>query len=202
MPTFPARPINGGKLSATNVDANCWYEPKVNGWRTMVHLPTLTMYNRHGDACSLTAEFENAMLELKHYLHPYDWVDCEGLERRHGLCRGVLIVLDLPVNILDYDMRREEMRSKLPLFPLNTKVTHGRKVFMLPRVPAKDAPVLWELLQSANDKLTEDNWATSGGKRIDFYEGLVAKHALSRYPIQTRSDSEEFPFWTKHRFIN
>ncbi len=34
-----------------------------------------------------------------------------------------------------------------------------------------------------------------------FYEGVVMKRANSQYPIQLRSDSEEFRGWVKHRFL-
>ena len=33
-----------------------------------------------------------------------------------------------------------------------------------------------------------------------YYEGIVAKRADSRYPLQLRSPSIEFPFWMKHRW--
>ncbi len=40
------------------------------------------------------------------------------------------------------------------------------------------------------------------GWRVPFYEGIVMKRTDSAYPIHTRSATEEFPGWTKHRFLN
>ena len=47
--TYPARPINGGPLEKARPKHGEWfYEPKYNGWRALVHVPTGTMFNRHG----------------------------------------------------------------------------------------------------------------------------------------------------------
>ena len=47
--TFPARPIQGGRLDLAPPKRGLWFaEPKLNGWRALIHTPTGTMWNRHG----------------------------------------------------------------------------------------------------------------------------------------------------------
>src|SRR5437762_1954140 len=98
--TYPARPINGGPLDKAPPKFGEWYyEPKYNGWRALVHVPTGTMFNRKGERLSIQKEFTGAIEELQEINHQVcriEWLDCEALERRHNIGRGMLIVLDLP----------------------------------------------------------------------------------------------------------
>jgi hypothetical protein len=56
--TYPARPLNGGPLDRALSKSGPWhYEPKYNGWRALVHAPTGTMFNRHGQRLSIEKEF-------------------------------------------------------------------------------------------------------------------------------------------------
>src|SRR2546426_8927538 len=93
--TYPVRPVNGGPLDKAPGKVGQWlYEPKYNGWRAIVHTRTGRMFNRHGQALSIAEEFAKALKQLLG--SPFDWLDCEALERRHGIGRGTLIVLDVP----------------------------------------------------------------------------------------------------------
>ena len=50
--TYPARPIQGGPLELAPPKRGLWYaEPKLNGWRALIHMPSGTMWNRHGVEC-------------------------------------------------------------------------------------------------------------------------------------------------------
>lgn len=191
--TYPARPVNGGPLPKARPKPGLWfYEPKYNGWRTIVHAPSGTMFNRHGQALTINAEFATALAALR-YLR-LEWLDCEALERRHAIGRGSLIVLDyIPVTDpkSTYGQRREFLERDgcaIPhlgphdLVPDNT-------IRLSTRLAPVYAPKLWDDLQSANKVLG-----------CDFYEGLVAKRADSLYPLQLRNSSEEFPGWMKHRW--
>jgi hypothetical protein len=53
---------------------------------------------------------------------------------------------------------------------------------------------LWTILQECNRRLGCTEPANH------FYEGLVAKRLDSKYPLQKRSASQDFPFWMKHRW--
>src|ERR1043165_7487028 len=47
--TFPARPIQGGRLELAPPKRGLWYaEPKLNGWRALIQTPSGTLWNRHG----------------------------------------------------------------------------------------------------------------------------------------------------------
>jgi ATP-dependent DNA ligase len=61
-PTYPARPLNGGKLELARPKRGEWYaEPKFNGWRTLVHRHTGAMFNRQLEPLSIQAEFAQAL---------------------------------------------------------------------------------------------------------------------------------------------
>ena len=41
--TYPARLIQGGRLELAPLKRGLWFaEPKLNGWRTLIHTPTFT----------------------------------------------------------------------------------------------------------------------------------------------------------------
>jgi len=95
-PTFPARPIRGGKLELAPKKSGIWFaEPKYNGWRALVHTPTGAMWNRHGQRLTIEREFAKALAALRALAESgLVWADCEALERRHQIGRGSLVVLD------------------------------------------------------------------------------------------------------------
>jgi hypothetical protein len=98
--TYPARPLNGGPLELAPPKPGQWsYEPKYDGWRALVHAPTGSMFNRHGQPLSIAAEFGGALKRLRAAAVKVDgnaveWFDCEALDRRHALGRGTLLVFD------------------------------------------------------------------------------------------------------------
>ncbi len=65
-PTFPARPIRGGKLELAPKKSGVWFaEPKYNGLRALVHTPTGAMwiigelqalFARHNAGAALSAK--------------------------------------------------------------------------------------------------------------------------------------------------
>jgi len=197
--TYPARPYNGGPLDkAIKKDSGWYYEPKFNGWRTLIHLPTGTMFNRHGKELSIQHEFKAAVKELQEAYPDLEWVDCEALGRRHDIGKGTLIVLDAVIRGT-YEQRRSrlEVDRLLPLHGASS-VTLG--FFADPidmescyltdsEFGLENAESLWETMKDTNKVLG-----------TEYFEGLVAKHADSHYPIQLRSSSDECSFWVKHRW--
>ena len=95
--TFPARPIQGGRLELAPPKRGLWFaEPKLNGWRALIHTPTGTVWNRHGTPLTIAECFRPALAALaKLASRGLVWADCEALERRHNLGRGTLVVLDV-----------------------------------------------------------------------------------------------------------
>ena len=117
--TYPARPLQGGKLDRAPKKTGLWYaEPKYNGWRAVVHCPSGTMWNRHGGRLSIAHEFDAALRELKKLSATgLVWADCEAMERRHNVGRRSLIVLDWMPDLGSptYEERRVFLESLVPL---------------------------------------------------------------------------------------
>jgi hypothetical protein len=113
--TYPARPINGGHLDRALPKVGEWsYEPKYNGWRAIIHVPSGTMWNRHGKLLSIAREFETALAILKRT--GIEWLDVEALERRHALGRGSLIVLDWPTGGGVYDTYKSRTEALFRMY--------------------------------------------------------------------------------------
>ena len=199
--TFPARPIQGGRLELAPPKRGLWFaEPKLNGWRAIIHTPTGTMWNRHGSLLTIADCFRPALAALaKLASRGLVWADCEALERRHNLGRRTLIVLDAvpesgaPI----YEERRVMLESLLqydPVFDGDTSrpVPCGAVVLTPTRRADAhpDALGFYQRLRAANRALG-----------CDFFEGVVMKRADSIYPVQMRSATEEFRGWMKHRFL-
>ena len=85
--TYPARPIQGGRLELAPPKRGLWYaEPKLNGWRALIHTPTGTMWNRHGALLTIADCFRPALATLAKFAsRGLVWADCEALERRHNV---------------------------------------------------------------------------------------------------------------------
>lgn len=186
LPTFPARPTDGGPLDLAPPKTGLWlYEPKINGWRVLVHAPTGTCWNRHGQRLSIEEEFKEALGEIRHQAGRMgiDWVDCEGLSRRHNIGKGSLIVLDVlidaPCQVRGYTIRG----MWCPLLGGVQGKVHSITQYT-------DGLAMWAYLR-------DENKYTFG---CEFYEGLVAKRSDSAYPIQLRSPDERTTVWIKHRF--
>ncbi len=191
-PSFPLRPVNGGPLDLAQPKFGEWsYEPKYNGWRALVHVPTGRMFNRKLERLSIEQEFAPALEKLRQPSDgtntEFEWLDCEALERRHGIGRGALVILDWVIAGRTYVQRREEL-EKAFYIPHSTCLSLSADSVSLPR-STPQAQTLWDLLREANHIMN-----------APFYEGLVAKRSDSLYPFQLRSPSVEFPFWMKHRW--
>ena len=193
IPTYPARPINGGPLDVALAKHGDWrYEPKYNGWRALVHIATGAMFNRHGQRLTIEGEFKPALEQLRGTLdaEAFQWADCEALERRHNIGRGSLIVLDVipeaSHRAAAYLERRRWLEAVLEM-PTLSVPPEDNQVALVPSDYASDA--LWMFTRRAN--------VTLG---CAFYEGVVAKRADKPYPIQLLSAGREFPFWMKHRW--
>jgi hypothetical protein len=199
--TYPARPIQGGRLELAPPKRGLWYaEPKLNGWRALIHTPSGTMWNRHGALLTIADCFRPALAALAALAsRGLVWADCEALERRHNLGRGTLVVLDVvrEIGTASYEQRRSMLESLLPSDPVFVGEVIGPVpsggVVLTPtlRVDSHaDALALYQRLRAANRSLG-----------CDFFEGVVMKRGESAYPVQLRSATEEYRGWVKHRFL-
>jgi hypothetical protein len=198
-PTFPARPLNGGRFGLVSKKPIHLWSAKLNGWRALVHTPTGTMFNRRGKELSISAEFSEALEDMSR--SGIEWLDAEALERRHNIGRGCLVILDAVVPSLNAGERywrliEEADRRAWPSFGIGQRPEEDR-VYLLKQTAMSDASHTgkqaltgwWTWMQQVNRE-----WGA------DFYEGLVAKRGDSVYPIQLRSPDAECPFWIKHRW--
>ncbi|MFZ4484807.1 MAG: hypothetical protein ACOYOL_12615 [Chthoniobacterales bacterium] len=197
--TFPARPIQGGKLDRAPKKTGLWFtEPKYNGWRALVHCPSGTMWNRHGGRLSIAGEFASPLRELRRLADAgLVWADCEAMGRRHKVGCGTLIVLDWiaedgsPV----YEERRRFLESLVPLerMSLGEEPTiPANSMLLTPSIADADGAALqlYRSLQSVNR-----------AARVDVFEGVVMKRGGSLYPVQLRSPTEESRCLVKHRYL-
>lgn len=218
---FPARPINGGPLERARPKRGTWaWEPKLNGWRTLVHAPTRTMWNRHGQLLSIASEFAVALNRLRKISDAsgIDYFDCEGLERRHNLGRGCLYILDYLPWRTD-----PERKTAVQYFdgthgaPSRTWITRSGVLEMfVPRSPFDRRPEPDTVLRpdviivgdpalgnKPEPSCLLDMWqAMQKVNRMwgcEFYEGFVAKRADRPYP-RTLSATQETHDWMKHRW--
>ena len=200
MMTYPARPTNGGPIDQAIPKIGEWmYEPKYNGWRALVHVPTGRMWNRHGEPLSITDKFDTALAQLKETQLPFggrgmckiDWADCEALERRHNKGRGSLIVFDTPMRGRGptYAFRKSVLElSGLPNVG-DIKAPSKAGAYICPVIPEGAVETYWQDMKEFNEK-----------EGCEFFEGLVAKKVDSKYHIQLRSPNEKYGYWIKHRF--
>jgi len=200
--TYPARPIQGGRLELAPPKRGEWFaEPKVNGWRALVHTPSGAMWNRHGKRLTIAHCFKDALDELRDLGDEgLVWADCEALQRRHDVARGTLIVLDAipadPKFTPTYQERRAFLESlRIPQERFSCGIHEGepRPLLLTTSVPACDHNALLAFyfgLKEASHTL-----------KAPFFEGIVMKKADAPYPIQLRSSTEECRAMIKHRFI-
>lgn len=211
-PFFPARPVNGGPLRKALPKAGDWYyEPKVNGWRALVHCPTGTMFNRRGERLSIESEFAAALGKLHAVLDPhFVWLDVEAFERRHRFGRGSLVILDVPLCLGDYNFRHQAIHAHLVAPGIATSWAHEQLA------PPESTVLKFAYMYESIEQQTRHGWKADGclapeaaWERLqavnhslgaELFEGLVAKRGDSRYPRQLRSPDVEFPFWVKHRW--
>ena len=199
-PTFPARPIRGGKLELAPKKSGLWFaEPKFNGWRALVHTPTGAMWNRHGQRLTIEREFAQALAALRALAESgLVWADCEALERRHQIGRGSLVVLDwIPESgYPTYEKRREFLAGLVQIERLSTGEWESfpeNALFLPPSVRDEGSAVsdFYAGLKAINRRL-----------RCDFFEGVVMKRGNAPYLMQLRSDTEDCRVMIKHRFVN
>jgi hypothetical protein len=78
--TYPARSIQIVRLEPAPPKRGLWYtEPKLNGWRTLIHTPTGTMWNRHGALFTIADCFRPALATLaKLASRGLLWADCDA----------------------------------------------------------------------------------------------------------------------------
>ena len=195
--TFPARPIQGGKIERAPKKTGLWFAEPKYGWRALVHCPSGAMWNRHGGRLSIVGEFASPLRELRNLsARGLVWADCEAMGRRHKIGCGTLIVLDwIPEDASPiYEERRAFLESLVPLETMSAGegAIPANSLVLTPSIADADGAALrlYESLRSINR-----------AARADVFEGVVMKRGGSVYPVQLRSPAEESRCLVKHRFV-
>lgn len=151
------------------------------------------MFNRHGKRLSIGREFWSATAQLSGT--PFEWLDCEALERRHNIGQGSLIVLDwipeelrtMPTSYdASYAERRARLEERFVVMPVMSRLADNSVVIPF---ETPDSFTLWQACKTQNEALG-----------CQFYEGVVGREASQSYPFQLRSDDEAFAGMVKHRW--
>lgn len=167
------------------------FEPKFNGHRALVHVPSRTMFNRHGSPMSIARDFEDTLdtISALARMQAGPWLDCEALARRATHGKGTLVVLDVVEPLMTYASRRVLLEACFPTAPLDPAEFPCNSVATPQRF--SDPRELWDKLQAINTGDESAKW---------FYEGIIAKRVDARYPVQLRSPDDEFLGWLKLRW--
>jgi|TARA_Y100000310_G_scaffold222136_1_gene223793 ATP-dependent DNA ligase len=187
--TYPARPVDGGNKPTVPPIGDWSCSPKLNGWRTLINTKTGEMWNRKGNRLSIQREFVDA-LGLLQLASPFEWLDCEGLERRHNIGSGSLIILDAVIPDVPFEERKAVIDSIFPQLEIDNYLRCERNsVYSVPEWEG-DAIEKWNTLIDVNKQL-----------KCEYTEGLVMKSKTSRYPIQKISAEKKCWEWIKFRFV-
>lgn len=192
--TYPMRPLNGARLESAKPKIGDWdFDLKVNGQRLLINTRTKQSWNRHGRFTErrMRAEYDDAIERLAATFQDVEWVDCEGLLRRHAFGKGALIVLDLVLPQLTLEQRYALMRERLRELPTNAFQIEPKALYRVPRYPWECAGEVWTKLREANVR--------DGLNAV--FEGIVAKRRGTIYRIQKQSETKDSIDWQKHRFI-
>lgn len=203
IPSYPLRPMNGGPLPIARPKRGKWvYEPKINGWRALVHAPTGRMWNRRGQRLTIEQEFTAVLDAIQNATLPpeIEWLDCEALERRHALGKGSLVLLDyLAPDATPYEARQQTLYNALQdtltawpveqVSPPEDRLLHFAYTYQEGGDDDLNPTAAWKRLQALNT-----HWGA------EVFEGFVAKRIDSPYPRQLRSPNQESHHWIKHRW--
>ncbi len=193
---YPPAPLNGGPLETAPPKVGTWvWQPKVDGWRAVIHTPSRTVWNQYGKLSSCSEKFQHILRELSFASCSCEWLDVELMENRHDLMRGCIIVLDWIEPDLSFMRRRAMLRSLFPRLPIDVsrllRETGGQvrdSVYLISQWDNRDPLKLYDWLKQENEFI--------GHK---FYEGLVAKRVDAPYLFGQRP-KQVTPDFIKHRF--
>jgi hypothetical protein len=201
---YPPAPLNGGPLETAPEKVGEWvWQPKVDDWRAVIHVPSASVWNQYGQPSSIADKFEVAIATLQISLSrepwAFEWLDVGMMENRNDLMRGCIIVMDMIVSELLFANRRAILKRLFPALPFDVS-----RLLAETGGQVRDSVYLisqWDNVENREDALKRQTWLQNENKIIGhkFYEGLVAKRTDSLYPIQMGRPKTKCPAWIKHR---
>lgn len=196
---FPPAPLNGGKLEDAPPKVGDWvWQPKVDDWRAVVHVPTSTVWNQYGELSSHSEKgtFAVALAKLQAASMPWaEWLDVGMMNNRNDMMRGSIVVLDWITPAVPFEDRRTHLTALAPTLPWATELVADPAqsrdaVYLIPQVEGED-------MGRFLDQMLRDQNAQLGRK---FYEGVVAKRLGSPYRAHNQRPKQKTCDWVKHRF--
>jgi len=197
MNFYPMRPLNGG--TPDRVFVRDWaIEPKYNGWRCILNTKTGKLYNRHKTIISISSEMKTAVdMAIAAFGGIAEWVDCEGLERRHKIGQGTLIVLDLLIpGTYAYRKHVISRSTSAQLGPECVELSIAEK----PKDHFLYTAPYWITPDKTAGELCKELKIVNSCFGADYYEGLVCKKPSSVYTASGSSERTTSD-WIKHRFV-
>ena len=197
IPSFPAYPINGGRIEAAPKKIGTWiYQPKIDDWHGVVHVPTGRVWNQYGQPSSIAEKFFAPLRLLQK--SPFKWLDVGLMNNRHDMMRGCIVIFDViaPGPFIERRTGLEKVFADRILPMASELLEHGSvhdQLFLINQTTEDEINPLpfWHRLQAENcNALLTKN----------FYEGVVAKRIDKPYPLQLRKPKEPTPWMMKHRF--
>lgn len=154
------------------------HQPKLNGWRALLHVGTGALWSRHGRPLRHAEKWQASAEVLRGLFAdaPDTWLDCEAMGVRTKFGAGKLVVLDA-IRPGTYSERR------LWLFNRDASIAGSLAQASL------DAESMIALGQSINQLC---------GEMV--YEGVVSKRLDSPYLMQNEVENKETATWLKWRF--
>jgi hypothetical protein len=192
---YPMRPLKNAKLELKSefLERHDW-QPKVNDWRLMIHRPTGTMWNRHGDTLTVAPKFHAAFAQLDVQLPKDDefkWLDCLGMGRRTKLGAWSLYLLDLPNHPGMFHERNHLIQQYVETHRYDERPASEHAYCL----QTWENPTIPEMLKlQAELKLLNHEYGE------ELFEGLVAKRAMSTYKKQLRDPDKGSPDWLRFRW--
>lgn len=215
---YPPAPTNGGRLDVTTPrKVGDWaWQPKIDDWRGVVHVPTLRVWNQYGRRSTVAEQgkIEKALADLNATIGAYcpecQWLDIGIMENRHDMMRGCIVVFDWMVEQLNYDERRQPLARTLMTLPENvagmlTNLNEGWKfkdtVYLVNDWRSERGSSKFGSYNIVLDPLGLQEFLLEQNRLLGrkFFEGLVAKMVSARYPFFHRPKTKT-PAWIKHRF--
>jgi hypothetical protein len=200
---YPPAPLNGGPLEHAPAKVGAWiWQPKVDDWRAVLHVPSGTVWNQYGQPSSILGKFTIALesnFMTAAGMYGLEWLDVGMMENRHDLMRGCIIVLDWIVAGEPLSTRRGILERFFPVLPFDVS-----RLLAETGGQVRDSVYLisqWTNVETQTDALKREAWLRNENDciRHKFYEGLVAKREDSLYLFGSKPKTK-CPAWIKHRF--
>jgi len=186
--TYPARPVDGGN-NPKLVVGDWSYSPMFHGQRYIIHAPSRSTWNETGNAVNTLNEFKEP-LGLLELVSPFEWLDCLAIDRRVGIGRGSLIILDAIVKGVPFHERKGSIDNTFEQLSIDGNMSIGnKKLYSVPQWEG-DQSKHWRRMHQINLFINKK-----------FIQGMIMRKKDSLYPIQKNDRHQRCFEWVRFNFI-